>query len=111
MQYGDLELNADSLFMYMGTNPANENFTFVDEKSLKLSAPRRAVNQRDADLLHFWDKVRLQELCSLIISEICCLALFLRTDASNNQIAKELRNFSQYHRKNLSLLVCMSPSI
>nr|GLL38021.1 cysteine protease [Ipomoea trifida] len=58
MQYGDLELNAESLFMYMGTNPANENFTFVDEKSLKLSAPRRAVNQRDADLLHFWDKFR-----------------------------------------------------
>lgn len=45
--------------MYMGTNPANDNFTFVDDNSLRLSSSK-AVNQRDADLLHFWDKVCLE---------------------------------------------------
>lgn len=55
MQYGDISLSKDNLFMYIGTNPANDNYTFVDENSLGLSS--KAVNQRDADLLHFWDKV------------------------------------------------------
>lgn len=45
--------------MYMGTNPSNDNFTFVEDNSLRLSSSK-AVNQRDADLLHFWDKVCLQ---------------------------------------------------
>ncbi|KAL0447413.1 UNVERIFIED_CONTAM: Vacuolar-processing enzyme [Sesamum latifolium] len=57
MQYGDLKLSVDHLFSYMGTNPANDNFTFVDGNSLRLSSSR-AVNQRDADLVHFWDKFR-----------------------------------------------------
>ncbi|KAL8101603.1 vacuolar-processing enzyme-like [Apium graveolens] len=57
MQYGDLKLSTEELFMYMGTNPANDNFTFVEDNSLRLSATK-AVNQRDADLLHFWDKYR-----------------------------------------------------
>ncbi|KAI3454123.1 hypothetical protein Pfo_010786 [Paulownia fortunei] len=56
MQYGDLKLSLEILFMYMGTNPANDNFTFVDDNSLRPSS--KAVNQRDADLLHFWDKFR-----------------------------------------------------
>ncbi|KAA8525182.1 hypothetical protein F0562_006954 [Nyssa sinensis] len=56
MQYGDLKLSVDNLFLYMGTNPANDNFTFVDDNSLRPSS--KAVNQRDADLLHFWDKYR-----------------------------------------------------
>ena len=47
----------------MGTNPANDNYTFVDENSLRPSS--KAVNQRDADLLHFWDKV-LQLPCSAL---------------------------------------------
>lgn len=55
MQYGDVGLNKDKLDLYMGTNPANDNFTFVDANSL---TPRSGVtNQRDADLVHFWDKV------------------------------------------------------
>ncbi|XP_027368995.1 vacuolar-processing enzyme-like isoform X2 [Abrus precatorius] len=57
MQYGDIGLSSDALFAYMGTNPANDNFTFVDENSLR-SSPSKAVNQRDADLIHFWDKFR-----------------------------------------------------
>ncbi|XP_027180211.1 vacuolar-processing enzyme-like [Coffea eugenioides] len=56
MQYGDLKLSFEDLFLYMGTNPANDNYTFVDENSLRPSS--KAVNQRDADLLHFWDKFR-----------------------------------------------------
>lgn len=55
MQYGDLKLSVDNLFMYMGTNPANDNITFMNENSLRPSS--KAVNQRDADLVHFWDKV------------------------------------------------------
>ncbi|CAH8378067.1 unnamed protein product [Eruca vesicaria subsp. sativa] len=56
MQYGDVELNKDKLDLYMGTNPANDNFTFVETNSL--TPPSRVTNQRDADLVHFWDKYR-----------------------------------------------------
>ncbi|GLT25538.1 hypothetical protein SLA2020_006600 [Shorea laevis] len=56
MQYGDVPLSKENLFLYMGTNPANDNYTFVDENSLR--PPSKAVNQRDADLVHFWDKYR-----------------------------------------------------
>ncbi|XP_010437829.1 PREDICTED: vacuolar-processing enzyme gamma-isozyme [Camelina sativa] len=56
MQYGDVGLSKDLLDLYMGTNPANENFTFVDANSLK--PPSRVTNQRDADLVHFWEKYR-----------------------------------------------------
>ncbi|MGV7468057.1 hypothetical protein PJI21_29175, partial [Mycobacterium kansasii] len=52
----DLKLSKEDLFKYMGTNPANDNFTYVDDNSLRSSS--KAVNQRDADLLHFWNKYR-----------------------------------------------------
>lgn len=57
MQYGDIAQNKENLFVYMGTNPANDNYTFVDDNYLR--PPSKAVNQRDADLIHFWDKVGL----------------------------------------------------
>ena len=56
MQYGDVGLSKNNLFVYMGTNPANENFTFLGQNSLRPSS--KAVNQRDADLVHFWHKYR-----------------------------------------------------
>lgn len=56
MQYGDLPLSKNNLFLYVGTNPANDNFTFVAENFVRSSS--HAVNQRDADLLHFWTKFR-----------------------------------------------------
>jgi legumain len=56
MQYGDLPLSKNNLFLYVGTNPANDNFTFVAENFVRSSS--HAVNQRDADLLHFWAKFR-----------------------------------------------------
>ena len=55
MQYGDIGLSTDNLVWYLGTNPENETSTFVDENSLR--PPTKAINQRDADLIHFWDKV------------------------------------------------------
>ncbi|KAG5524748.1 hypothetical protein RHGRI_031428 [Rhododendron griersonianum] len=58
MQYGDLKLSKEHIVLYMGTNPANDNYTYVDENFLR--PPAKAVNQRDADLLHFWDKVCAQ---------------------------------------------------
>ncbi|KAM2647753.1 hypothetical protein TB1_000967 [Malus domestica] len=54
MQYGDVGLSKNNLFVYMGINPANENFTFLGQNSLRPSS--KAVNQRDADLVHFWHK-------------------------------------------------------
>ncbi|KAL3746834.1 hypothetical protein ACJRO7_015732 [Eucalyptus globulus] len=41
----------EDLFLYMGENPANDNSSFADDNSLR--PPRKAVNQWDADLLHF----------------------------------------------------------
>ena len=72
MQYGDLKLSLEDLFLYMGTNPANDNYTFVDENSLWPSS--KAVNQRDADLFHFWDKV-LQLPCSALSCSDACLMM------------------------------------
>ncbi|KAL9679092.1 hypothetical protein QQ045_016946 [Rhodiola kirilowii] len=56
MQFGDIKLSVNNLYLYIGTDPANDNFTFVNENSLM--APSKVVNQRDADLVHFWDKFR-----------------------------------------------------
>ncbi|KAK4770385.1 hypothetical protein SAY87_030917 [Trapa incisa] len=55
MQFGDIKLSKEKLYMYIGSNPANDNFTFVDDNSLR---PSSKVNQRDADLLHFWHKFK-----------------------------------------------------
>ncbi|PKA66658.1 Vacuolar-processing enzyme [Apostasia shenzhenica] len=56
MQYGELELNKQHIFLYMGSNPANENSTFIEENSF-LSIPS-VVSQRDADLIFYWNKFR-----------------------------------------------------
>ncbi|CAL5381774.1 unnamed protein product [Camellia sinensis] len=56
MQYGNLSLRKNSLYDYLGTNPANENYTFMRrDSSISISKP---VSQHDADLLHFWHKFR-----------------------------------------------------
>ncbi|XP_031488237.1 vacuolar-processing enzyme-like [Nymphaea colorata] len=54
MEYGDTELSMEKLFSYIGTNPANEHFPFVGSNSLLKHST--AVNQRDADLVYFWNK-------------------------------------------------------
>ncbi|KAH9605251.1 hypothetical protein KSS87_019758 [Heliosperma pusillum] len=57
MEYGDADLNKEKVYVYIGTNPANDNITGVDNNILP-SSSSVAVNQRDADLLHFWHKLR-----------------------------------------------------
>lgn len=57
MQYGSLDLSGQHLFTYIGSNPANDNATFVEDNSLPSFS--KAVNQRDADLVYFWQKVSL----------------------------------------------------
>lgn len=61
MQYGDIPISKEQLFLYIGSDPANANATFTydngfpefpDEKDV------RAVNQRDADLLYLWQKYK-----------------------------------------------------
>lgn len=81
MQYGDVELSKDSLFAYLGTNPANDNFTFVDENSLV--PPTKAVNQRDADLVHFWYKVCVLCPLTLYIKHKNCFFLNLESIIRN----------------------------
>lgn len=66
MQYGDLVVSSDDLFVYMGTNPSNDNFASVDSNALL--PPTKAVNQRDADLVHFWDKVILPNYTVLLVT-------------------------------------------
>ncbi|PAN17745.1 hypothetical protein PAHAL_3G153500 [Panicum hallii] len=56
MQYGDQRLGAQSLFQFIGTNPANDNATFGRDNSLRRYSG--AVNQRDADLVYFWQKYK-----------------------------------------------------
>lgn len=63
MQYGDVELNVENLFLYLGSNPANDNATFIEDNSLYFH--KTAVNQRDADLVYFWHKVRTPQLPNL----------------------------------------------
>nr|ALG36105.1 asparaginyl endopeptidase [Oldenlandia affinis] len=55
-QYGDLKRGVEGLFLYLGSNPENDNYTFVDDNVVRPSS--KAVNQRDADLVHFWEKFR-----------------------------------------------------
>ncbi|CAN6979173.1 unnamed protein product [Brassica rapa subsp. trilocularis] len=58
MEFGDIGLlGKEKLVLYLGTNPDNENATFADENSLRpLSGG--VTNQRDADLVHFWEKYK-----------------------------------------------------
>ncbi|GMY28836.1 vacuolar-processing enzyme-like [Fagus crenata] len=52
MQYGDIGLSQANLSQYIGTN---DNYTTsVDEDPLW--SPTKAIDQRDADLIHFWEK-------------------------------------------------------
>ncbi|KAB1218233.1 Vacuolar-processing enzyme [Morella rubra] len=54
MEYGTRSRRNDSLFSYVGTNPANDNYTSAEDPSPPSTL--RVVSQRDADLLHFWNK-------------------------------------------------------
>ncbi|CAN6336593.1 unnamed protein product [Urochloa humidicola] len=56
MQYGDVGLGGQSLDQFIGTDPANDNATFGRDNSLPRHSGR--INQRDADLVYFWQKYK-----------------------------------------------------
>ncbi|CAN6354092.1 unnamed protein product [Urochloa humidicola] len=56
MQYGDVGLAGQSLDQFIGTDPANDNATFGRDNSLR--RPSGRINQRDADLVYFWQKYK-----------------------------------------------------
>ncbi|KAL6841559.1 hypothetical protein ACP4OV_028702 [Aristida adscensionis] len=58
MEYGDLGQNAQSLYQFMGTDPANDNATFAAAAAGNALRRRPAVNQRDADLVYFWQRYK-----------------------------------------------------
>nr|POE83491.1 vacuolar-processing enzyme [Quercus suber] len=50
---GVLGLSEANLCLYIGANSTN---TFVDQSKDYLWSPSQTINQRDADLVHFWNK-------------------------------------------------------
>ncbi|KAF8724823.1 hypothetical protein HU200_020761 [Digitaria exilis] len=60
MQYGDRSLDGQSMYNFIGTDPANDNATFAQDNSLlrRRFSGSAAVNQRDADLVYFWQKYK-----------------------------------------------------
>lgn len=57
MQFGNKRQSEDFLFTYMGTNPENDNYTYLEYTSSPSTLRPNVVSQRNADLLHFWYKV------------------------------------------------------
>lgn len=58
MQYGNMTLEKDVLFSYMGTNPANDNYKpTATAHPMNSPMSSKVVSQRDASLLHLWHKV------------------------------------------------------
>ncbi|KAL4649374.1 hypothetical protein ACB092_01G010200 [Castanea dentata] len=53
MQYGDIGLSQADFSLYIG---ANGTKTFVDPSEDYLWSTSKAIDQRDADLVHFWAK-------------------------------------------------------
>lgn len=62
LQFGDIDINVEELELYLGYDPKNENVSSPILPRLELDNSLEGrkdigVNQRDADLLHFWHKV------------------------------------------------------
>ncbi|XP_024525527.1 vacuolar-processing enzyme beta-isozyme [Selaginella moellendorffii] len=68
MKYGDTNMDKERLSLYLGFDPANANLTSYSEKAVELlpvglklflqDKPASSIGQRDADLLHFWQKYK-----------------------------------------------------
>ncbi|CAL9153032.1 unnamed protein product [Musa hybrid cultivar] len=56
MQYADLRLNTQKLSLYVGFDPSGDGVTPV-ANPLPSSTQTVVVNQRDAELIHFWLKL------------------------------------------------------
>lgn len=63
MQYGDIGLSQANFSLYIGANGTN---TFVDPSEDYLWSISKAIDQRDANLIHFWANV-----CSPTLSISC----------------------------------------
>ncbi|KAH0452485.1 hypothetical protein IEQ34_019784 [Dendrobium chrysotoxum] len=53
MQYGELGINEENVFLYISLNPTNDNSTFIEEHNSLPFTPS-VVNQRDVDLVYYW---------------------------------------------------------
>ncbi|KAH0451879.1 hypothetical protein IEQ34_019178 [Dendrobium chrysotoxum] len=53
--HGELGINEEKIFLYIGSNPTNDNSTFIEEYNSLPFTPS-VVNQRDADLIYYWHK-------------------------------------------------------
>lgn len=59
MQYGNVTISQEELYLYMGFDSANSNANLVLENSPPLEKKEvKAINQRDADLLYMWQKYK-----------------------------------------------------
>jgi len=56
MQYGDVNITAEKLYLYQGFDPATVNFP---PHNGRLEAKMEVVNQRDAELFFMWQMVCL----------------------------------------------------
>jgi len=52
MQYGDVEIDAEKVELYLGFDPANENVTEPEVPETEVRGMSMHVPQREADLLH-----------------------------------------------------------
>ncbi|GAB2212310.1 hypothetical protein Droror1_Dr00025663 [Drosera rotundifolia] len=55
MEYGNRSLKVEKLYLYQGYDPASEN---LPPNGLQLDVPIGVINQRDADLLFLWERLR-----------------------------------------------------
>lgn len=62
MEYGDMKLHSDPLVIFLGYDPANSNKSRPDVSHWAdkngIHKELNGVNQRDADLLYYWHKVK-----------------------------------------------------
>lgn len=59
MQYGDIKIDVEELERFLGFDPTNENVTKPELPELFSATPNNIlthVEQREADLVHFWHK-------------------------------------------------------
>ena len=71
MKYGDDNISAENVYVYLGSDPANANSSWSHEdllSSVNLHFSKgskfQGVHQRDADLLFLWHKVCLLRITS-----------------------------------------------
>jgi len=73
MQYGDIKIDVEELERFLGFDPTNENVTKPELPELFSATPNNIlthIEQREADLVHFWHKVKLFPLFYLSICTV-----------------------------------------